>query len=741
VPIIFADDINFAIRGFDMAAMVEQANALLAIVRKWAIANDVPMAKLQASWLTGGYVTQAKTWAGGDVIYDAALRCTPGVAPIKLLGVTYDEHLNFDKHVDNVLAQCEVMLRFLRGMKSVVKAEKLVVLYRGLILSRLLYAVDAWYPFTNVAARERIESMHRRGCCVITGAVESSHRESVCYEAGFRDFEETARDEITGIADKMRRMSDGCAGGATTTETCFGPAWVVRLFRDYPMPTAAAAPRATSSSARRRGRTPAAAPAAFPPPNWAGRLAVPDSAQTLLSLRDVGVRLDNFNLPDADDPRELNEKGRRPLSRIHPFAPHELALFDKHVRFINSPPGGLTKAANFDTLSDEELELEKLRLAAANAQRISDLVRDYGADALFTFTDGSRCDGKEEATAAAYVGGIGPDPKKWRGKPRIKARTASASPISCVYSAELLSKEQALRQILRDFDELLVRPDKTLRNVVLITDCKSSLDAERTTWLRRIGHREQTICRLLYELALRGVTVVLAFVFSHVGGADGNELVDEVASRALGRYHDDWSDPLWYVDSTRRMLHHQHDLVDKEMAEEWKHEFRFRHCDEDRPQPSAPLPRSMSRADEILVYRARLGMMTQAGGFLHGRDDPCPLCDQRGALGRYGKTIDHLVRCAPRTPRTGHGQTRVLKRDEFSSDMLWSDPTQAALALNKIVAEIAARKPRPLATQTETQLSQRSLSPRSRRGARAAAPAAPLTQHPRWRAEALPSRM
>ena len=47
-------------------------------------------------------------------------------------------------------------------MAGVVKADKLRLLYRGLILSRTLYAVDCWYPFISAEDVRRLDSLQYR---------------------------------------------------------------------------------------------------------------------------------------------------------------------------------------------------------------------------------------------------------------------------------------------------------------------------------------------------------------------------------------------------------------------------------------------------------------------------------------------------------------------------------------------------------------------------------------------------
>jgi len=56
-----------------------------AVIATAAEANAIPMAKLQATWITGGTQSGwAKLWEKqhGEIVYDEAVRCVPGVAPL-----------------------------------------------------------------------------------------------------------------------------------------------------------------------------------------------------------------------------------------------------------------------------------------------------------------------------------------------------------------------------------------------------------------------------------------------------------------------------------------------------------------------------------------------------------------------------------------------------------------------------------------------------------------------------------
>ena len=667
VPIVFADDINFAIRGFNPTSMVEQANRMLGVVREWATSNGVPMAKLQASWIVGGtHAPWAENWtaADGTVTYDADVHCVPSTKALKLLGITFDSRFAFGAHVEEVLKTCERMLKLLIAVSGVTKADKLRILHEGLILSRMLYAADVWYPYLSNGDKARLQSMHYRACCVVAGCSGQPDGASVCYEAGFRVLGELVRREIVKSADKLRRMPDGCCD-QKTAEVCFGPAWVARLFRDGAMPTAALRPVICKD-----GSTQQRAAAVWPPPGW--RRTADDDAKADAkyndTLRDIGLRL-LVNAPNEHkrgyDPR-LQSADLRPLSTPHPFPPDELALFDTHVKFITAAPGGLIKPKEpIDLWSDEV----KKRFADANAARMQELAAANGAKAIYVFTDGSREEehlGRNpERCAGAFVVCGGPLPTTSAIK---HAETVPTAPIACVYAAELLAIDKALGYVIANSADLFrYRP----KRLVLVTDSKSSLESMRTTWLSRISRKEQEATRKLHDLAKLGIHVTLAFVFSHVGGAPGNAHVDDLAAAGCKKYGTMWHDPLWNVDTTRRVLRDRHNVVDKALAAGSQAKFRFRNVP-DSAAPSGDLPADMPRWKERLVYRARVGMLPAAGGMLHGVEDECPFCRAPAVLGRDGRTIDHLVNCVP-------GCTRPPVQLVIGD--FWSNPTAAASAL------------------------------------------------------------
>jgi ribonuclease HI len=575
-------------------------------------------------------------------------------------------------------------------MKSIVKADKLKILYEGLVLSRLRYGADCWWSRAREQDLDKLRSIHYRGCSIITGCVPSSHTASVIYEAGFRTLDEEIRDDIVKLADRLRRMSDGCTS-ATEPEMCFGPEWVVRLFRDRPMPTAALRIVVRGDGVPVDRARP---PAMFPPPGFRRDDDRP------MSLRAIGRRMrhDDPNHGGPGYDARQGDFSLRPLPTVMPYPPHELAVFDRHVTFTVSPPGDLTRPK--EEVEQWPPEVRK-QFADANEARMTALASRHGAHAIYAFTDGARQEKvgelHDEACAGAYVICRGQDPRV--SENRLLRGDVAVSPLACVYAAEVASLSAALRAALDNFDRVFGNVPEQERHLVIVTDSKSALDSMRCTFVRRLQFAEQTACRLLFDLATRGVHIELAFVFSHVGGVPGNEYADELARDARDRVGNKWPstdkrrvrvEPLWHIDTTRRINSLQHKRVDFTAGQREDTEllaFRFRSMPRTlRRAPSTALPRDIPRYEEIGLFRARLGMMTKIGGAFHDVLEDCPLCGEIGALGRDGATLMHVVNCFAK--HTDLPQLRI--------DDLWLSPSKAAetVRLYQEYAEKALPAPR-----------------------------------------------
>ena len=80
----------------------------------------------------------------------------------KLLGVTYDQHLKFSKHVDTIIDKCRPAFHAMSKLrKAGVDDAGLTMFYKSRIVPLIIYAAPSWYPLLSVTDKERLEKYQR----------------------------------------------------------------------------------------------------------------------------------------------------------------------------------------------------------------------------------------------------------------------------------------------------------------------------------------------------------------------------------------------------------------------------------------------------------------------------------------------------------------------------------------------------------------------------------------------------
>jgi len=78
---------------------------------------------------------------------------------IKILGVTMPNHLSAGEHVRDVIGKCVQSLHALKLLRCHgMSDDSLRLVYKAVVLSKLLYASPAWWGFTSAADKQRLEA-------------------------------------------------------------------------------------------------------------------------------------------------------------------------------------------------------------------------------------------------------------------------------------------------------------------------------------------------------------------------------------------------------------------------------------------------------------------------------------------------------------------------------------------------------------------------------------------------------
>ena len=97
------------------------------------------------------------------ILHGQSLTSTP---TFKYLGVTINDSLNWNDHVDAIVAKANRTLGFIWQIAGGASTKALISLYRSLVLPVLEYGLPAWSPYTasNAAKLERVQRRASRMC-------------------------------------------------------------------------------------------------------------------------------------------------------------------------------------------------------------------------------------------------------------------------------------------------------------------------------------------------------------------------------------------------------------------------------------------------------------------------------------------------------------------------------------------------------------------------------------------------
>ena len=149
----FADDFDMIIPGCN----VDSRAVELQHVEEWSTANNL---RLNCSKSREIVFYKPRSRAVVEVPeIPGVLRVTT----IKLLGVTIQSKFSMEEHVSDVITSSARALYGLRILRSHgLRSSDLCTVFRATVLSKLLYASPAWWGFTNVQQRDRLEGFLRK---------------------------------------------------------------------------------------------------------------------------------------------------------------------------------------------------------------------------------------------------------------------------------------------------------------------------------------------------------------------------------------------------------------------------------------------------------------------------------------------------------------------------------------------------------------------------------------------------
>ena len=149
----FADDFDLIIP----ASNLDSRSAELRHIEEWSIVNNLKLNRNKSQ-----EIVFYRPYSRQRPLVPE-LPGIPRVTSIKVLGVILMNNFSMEEHLSSVIAACARALYALRILRSHgMRNEDLMTVYQATVVSRLQYASPAWWGFTNVSQRERLESFLRK---------------------------------------------------------------------------------------------------------------------------------------------------------------------------------------------------------------------------------------------------------------------------------------------------------------------------------------------------------------------------------------------------------------------------------------------------------------------------------------------------------------------------------------------------------------------------------------------------
>ena len=127
---------------------------------------------------------------------------------VKLLGITIDKELKFDKYINQVCSKANKKLNVLSRMRSFLSVEKRKIIFKSFIESQFKYCPLVWM-FCSRKSNDKVNRLHERSLRIVNNDFESSYEEllSKCNSFSIHD------QNIHCLAIEIYKVANGLSAG------------------------------------------------------------------------------------------------------------------------------------------------------------------------------------------------------------------------------------------------------------------------------------------------------------------------------------------------------------------------------------------------------------------------------------------------------------------------------------------------------------------------------------------------
>ena len=169
----YADDTTILVSSLTNELLLNKLSTATSIVIKWFQENGMKANPSKFQFIVFGKNNNIGTLTVND---------TTEIIPsqdVKLLGITLDPNLNYNKHVSLICKKSAWQLCALRRISKYLSSEAKMYIFKSYIASNFNYCKVAWH-FCSKKSRLKLERLQEKGLRIVSDDYESSYDELLC---------------------------------------------------------------------------------------------------------------------------------------------------------------------------------------------------------------------------------------------------------------------------------------------------------------------------------------------------------------------------------------------------------------------------------------------------------------------------------------------------------------------------------------------------------------------------------
>ena len=173
----FADDTTPFVCDLDLNTTLKKLEENSAMALTWFETNYMKLNSDKCHLLVSGHhYEEMFVKIGNDIIWESK--------SVKLLAITIDKELKFDKHVDKVCSKANRKLSVLSRMRSFLSARKRRIVFKSFIESQFKYCPLTWM-FCSRKSNSKINRLHERALRIVYNDYERTYEELPSHDNSF----------------------------------------------------------------------------------------------------------------------------------------------------------------------------------------------------------------------------------------------------------------------------------------------------------------------------------------------------------------------------------------------------------------------------------------------------------------------------------------------------------------------------------------------------------------------------